>query len=418
MNKNILDAVITSFHQSDALSVLTYLLDSSDEQDRYGWNSLHVSALFNATLCVELLLVSTQCNINQRDRFGKTPLHIAAQFSGEVIVKSLLEKGANVNDLTNAGQSPLCIALQFGNIPAIKIICRYVNQLDLLENKTKILISAMKSKSITIIQHVFFDLEIVELNYLEKLALSPKDLPDQIRGFIFLYLSYQTNDPQIEFFLAQHMNDWGNNDSSFLAITKLLVYFSRFNTLFEIIEKLAQPKKDIILPKIITYLWKLNIYLTSHKLKITKTLTTYCTDTNELNVDGNYKSLLMLAAEIDEPILASFVFNKPPGEVRKFLTHADKNGNTLLHYCAQHQAINLLNEICNSKFYRKILSRYVNKRNCQLSSALHVAIKNNSPKIVELLIIYLGADVLDKNFNNDTALHLAIWKGNYGNFWT
>ena len=58
-----------------------------------------------------LELINSGVDLEQADKMGFTYLHFAAQFEDPVIVKALLENGANANSETLMGASPLQFAV-------------------------------------------------------------------------------------------------------------------------------------------------------------------------------------------------------------------------------------------------------------------------------------------------------------------
>jgi ankyrin repeat protein len=97
----------------------------------------------------------------------------------------------------------------------------------------------------------------------------------------------------------------------------------------------------------------------------------------------------------------------------------DDRGNTPLHivsrldhekltiYCLNHAVIN-----CDEPSTIKILTEYVNKKNKDGDTPLHLAVQNNSIAPLEILLKHRSTDINLKNNNGDTALHLAIKNNN------
>jgi len=68
-------------------------------------------------------LVDRGGNINERDpKTGKTPLHVAVDNKQTELVKSLIEKGADVNATDNEKYTPLTLAVQSNNKDVVNIL--------------------------------------------------------------------------------------------------------------------------------------------------------------------------------------------------------------------------------------------------------------------------------------------------------
>ena len=96
--------------------------------DQYGRNALHFAAVFNASLCANILL-EANCSPNMSDSTTlSTPLHMAAKHGHVVIIQELLSHGAHPHVLDKEGNTPLLNAISEGHCGAvIQLLCHNVN---------------------------------------------------------------------------------------------------------------------------------------------------------------------------------------------------------------------------------------------------------------------------------------------------
>lgn len=83
-------------------------VNATDDQGHYPIHST-AHSIFDSTEMIDYLLkeLGKPEDVNARDFHGRTPLHEAA-FGGNIfVVKSLLERGAEVNAVSKAGNTPL-----------------------------------------------------------------------------------------------------------------------------------------------------------------------------------------------------------------------------------------------------------------------------------------------------------------------
>ena len=102
------------------------------DQDSYGFSALHHAAKEGSVATIDQLLASPQVEqiINQRAKNNATPLYVAVQHNRLQAVQQLLKSGANPNSATVHGMTPLCsaihhgldaIALELLQVPAINV---------------------------------------------------------------------------------------------------------------------------------------------------------------------------------------------------------------------------------------------------------------------------------------------------------
>ena len=127
-NKSLLDSEdvdsnravhIAAEHSHDEVFELL-LKDSEDHKppNSFGKTPLHVIAESGSEKCLDILvghvknLGKRKINVNKKDSQGNTPLHLASRNGHDVIVKQLLELGAEVETLDQKGKNALQIAIE------------------------------------------------------------------------------------------------------------------------------------------------------------------------------------------------------------------------------------------------------------------------------------------------------------------
>ena len=93
--------------------------------DQDGWNALHFAAVFNASLCANILL-EANCSPSVSDSITlSTPLHMAAARGHVVIIQELLLHGAHPHVLDKEGNTPLLNAIAEGHCGAVIELLRH-----------------------------------------------------------------------------------------------------------------------------------------------------------------------------------------------------------------------------------------------------------------------------------------------------
>jgi len=90
---------------SRALQLLSDGLDVNEQDQIYGWTSLHVAARDNKVGLAKVL-IRHGANVNQRDKVGQTPLHRAAFWGHMDIIRLLVDSGADFTALDDLLQTP------------------------------------------------------------------------------------------------------------------------------------------------------------------------------------------------------------------------------------------------------------------------------------------------------------------------
>ena len=97
------------------------LLDTDpNTKDQDGQTLLHVTARVSKTPMVVKALLDAGANPNVQNEYGQTPLHLASQLnSNPMVVKTLLNAGADLTARDNGGRTPLHWAASHGKTPAV-----------------------------------------------------------------------------------------------------------------------------------------------------------------------------------------------------------------------------------------------------------------------------------------------------------
>ena len=82
-----------------------------DEQNEYGWTSLHVTSERGRVKVVQLLL-DRGANVNTQSMDLRTPLHRAAYYGRLQVAKVLLEHGADLHIRDEQGKTPSQLVLK------------------------------------------------------------------------------------------------------------------------------------------------------------------------------------------------------------------------------------------------------------------------------------------------------------------
>ncbi|RFU75577.1 ankyrin repeat [Trichoderma arundinaceum] len=90
-------------------------------EDRFGWTSLHLAAVYGHHEMVDFISRQPGVNMNKLDKSSRTPLHLAIEHGSAETVKLLLEAGANVNIASVNGATPLHVALGAKGGPQSKL---------------------------------------------------------------------------------------------------------------------------------------------------------------------------------------------------------------------------------------------------------------------------------------------------------
>jgi len=94
-----------------------------NHRDRGGWTPLHVASQKGHDHIVQLLLNSDRVpNVNPQDINHNTPLHIASCHGKVVVVRTLLDHGANVEAQDRRGGTPLHDASQRGHLEVVRLL--------------------------------------------------------------------------------------------------------------------------------------------------------------------------------------------------------------------------------------------------------------------------------------------------------
>jgi ankyrin repeat protein len=94
---------------------------------------------------------------------------------------------------------------------------------------------------------------------------------------------------------------------------------------------------------------------------------------------------------------------------------ADEMGNTPLHIACKynHESITIycINRAvieCTEPSTTKLLTEFLNKKNCEGNAPLHLAVQNQSLQALEVLLRNRATDINVQNNQGETPLHLAI----------
>ncbi len=144
------------------LSMLRQIAASANRRSALGWSSLHIAALGDHRREAEILL-EQGADVNDRDKFGHTPLffaksaymaqiliahgadvnarrddggaplHRAARMGCRMVIKTLLEAGADIS-AEQSGATPLHVAARHGHWGVAEILLIRGADVDALDN--------------------------------------------------------------------------------------------------------------------------------------------------------------------------------------------------------------------------------------------------------------------------------------------
>ncbi len=105
------------------------IIDSSNKLHDYSskqgvLNSRLMGAIMDGELVVVRTLVNEGADISHRDEYGATPLIVATMMNHLDISKYLILKGAKVQDRAYDGSNPLQNAILFDHVALVKILIR------------------------------------------------------------------------------------------------------------------------------------------------------------------------------------------------------------------------------------------------------------------------------------------------------
>jgi cytohesin len=83
--------------------------------------TLNIAAHFGHEMVVRSL-IEAGADINKARDIGATPLYVGAQFGHETVVRALIEAGADINKARDIGGTPLSIAAQKGQEATVQIL--------------------------------------------------------------------------------------------------------------------------------------------------------------------------------------------------------------------------------------------------------------------------------------------------------
>lgn len=111
--------------------LISLLMDeSAEEKTNYGNNALHIAVLSGSLESVKAVIAENPEMMNERNDKGQTPIFIAAENNKYVIVKQLLEAGADINLYDNNSRTILHLSVLYNNLASIKLLVEHNVEID------------------------------------------------------------------------------------------------------------------------------------------------------------------------------------------------------------------------------------------------------------------------------------------------
>jgi ankyrin repeat protein len=282
-------------------------------------------------------------NYNVRRSDGFAPLHFAAGEGYEGLIAFLIEKKANVNLKNSSGATPLHEAARSGNLRAIEVI---------LKNGAEI--NAQDAKG----------------NSALHIGIPPKDHQKAIN----LFLSHGAN---------PNLRDEHGESPLHILVT--------LNRNPETVQALLGGGADVSVRNIDG---KTSLYLAiqENRLKLIPLLLSYNSDI--FAADNSGITPFDRAMMVKGPVLNALITSET-------VQQQDNAGNTILHAAVKNKGDpGIISLILNQK-------AFVNARNKEGETPLHIAVRLNQRETGEFLISR-GADIFSSNSVGESPLYLAL----------
>jgi len=105
--------------------IVKFLLESRADvnaQDHHGWTALLFTCAYSKTSTSKILLAHPDINVTLQNVTGGTALILASHSSEYVIVKALIDRGADVNAKQTIGLTPLMMATDAGHRKIVQLL--------------------------------------------------------------------------------------------------------------------------------------------------------------------------------------------------------------------------------------------------------------------------------------------------------
>jgi ankyrin repeat protein len=363
------------------VDIIKILLDQKADKEKKTYNNytaLHLAS-FNGHIEVVALLLSFSVDKEVRESKGQTALHLATINGHIKIVKLLLAKNAKINGKNSNGRTALHLAIYYKHTEIVKL---------LLERKADI--DAKDSQDFTPLHHAAYHchIEIVKLLLEKNANIDTKDK----KSLTPLHHSAYHGRIEIVKLLLEKNASIEEKDSN--ALTPL--HHAAYHGHIEIVKLLLEKNANID-AKDKNDLTPLHHAAYHGHIEIVKLLIECKADIEARSNEGF--TPLHLALQNGQTEIAKLLIKRKADIKTK-----NNNGNIILHLVASNGHAEILELLLEYDIGKELL----NHQDRDGKTALHFAVLNNFPKIVDLLLANDNIDLtLRESENSETALEIA-----------
>ncbi|KAK3773373.1 hypothetical protein RRG08_023251 [Elysia crispata] len=344
-------------------SIVSYLVKQNaniNAVDMYGQTPLHYAAMRgNEIACRDLLAFKDTIDISTGDNQGVTPLHCAALHNQVEIARMLIDAGADVMCIDKERSTPLHHACMEGNIDMVQLLFDAGARSKESWVKINEMVAAQDFEFSTPLHHAVENSHYdVAKILLEKGAVVNQDR----KSFVYpLHLAAQSGDVRICRLLVEHQARIDAVNSEHATALHRAAALNKVDALKFLVERGAA--------------------------------------INRRDID-NYTPLL-LAATYGNTEAVELLLQKGAD-----FSVQDKHDKTAIFLAAEENKIEVLKKLLSKPRVKQL----INESDCYDNSPLHIAAKQGYLEILQCLLEN-GADLDDKNEEEETPLHLAAKHG-------
>ncbi|RUS77619.1 hypothetical protein EGW08_014619 [Elysia chlorotica] len=394
------NGLMSLLDQGDAEeSIVSYLVKQNaniNAVDMYGQTPLHYAAMRgNEVACRDLLNFKNIINISIGDNQGITPLHCAALHNQVEIARMLIEGGADVMCTDKERSTPLHHACMEGNVDMVQLLFDAGARSKESWVKVNEMVAAQDFEFSTPLHHAVENSHYdVAKILLEKGAVVNQDR----KNFVYpLHLAAQSGDVRICRLLVEHQARIDAVNSDHATALHRAAALNKVEALRFLVEKgAAINRRDI-----------------DNYTPLLLAATYGNTDAVELLLqkgadfhaqDKHDKTAIFLAAEENKIQVLKKLLSKP--RVKQLINESDCYDNSPLHIAAKQGYLDIVQCLLEN-------GADLDDKNEEEETPLHLAAKHGRTNIVRELIKTDTTIVNDEDENSNTALHLAAQCGHY-----